>query len=778
MHFFKHITAQKPMILANLKKPISPACLLLAAALASPISSVFAERGADNTSITSTATTATNTKSTPASDTAQNNNIEDQDDALWQQFRSHRAPKALIDWINHEDIALQTIQDPIQRTRAYYELGKAHHTTRNHVQAQIQFEHALKILNENPGNDILRIQVQNDLGLALVSQENPIAALRHFQNAHETALELKEVPLIILTGLNWTRSSLDAGLTSRVPILLDSIHQHMAQMPETSSSASDWISLGRLIQQAASLSIIPSTKMSEALSTFQRAETLAKAQKDLRTLSYAKGYMGQLYGAKQNSAAALSALREAVFYAQAIGDRNALFQWQSHIAQLLHQNHQYDEAISQYEHAVETLKTVRQAGALAHGLRFQENVKPVFLALADALLQKAKKIEDPAEQQKLLTKTIETLETVKLAEVQNFFDDTCLIPEEQIKLNQVMGNSAIIYPVILADRLEILVQLQSGITRLSTPNPVDAKTLTITANEFRLNIQEDDADNKYLLEAQKLYNWIIQPAEKLLKQAKIKTLVFVPDGPLRSIPMSALHDGKHFLIREYAIATTPTMSLTAPKPLDKDNISILANGLSGQHKEIEDMPNAEPLPYVKTELDSISAAFPSLTRAENTHYALANVTNAIATTPHNVLHFATHGKFERDHRQSFLLTYDGKLTMDHLETAVQQRRLNADLSPIEMIVLSACQTALGDDRAALGLAGVAIQAGARSALASLWLINDKASAELIGDFYHHLKAPEHNKAQALQAAQLKLIDQPKHNHPSYWAPFLMIGNWL
>ena len=111
--------------------------------------------------------------------------------------------------------------------------------------------------------------------------------------------------------------------------------------------------------------------------------------------------------------------------------------------------------------------------------------------------------------------------------------------------------------------------------------------------------------------------------------------------------------------------------------------------------------------------------------------------------------------------------------LDHFLKPSQYRK-----NPVELLILSACQTAAGDDRAALGLAGIAIKAGARSALATLWHIDDRASSELIVEFYKQFQNLSLSKAKALQMAQLKMIDDPRYKHPCYWSPFLMIGNWL
>ena len=138
---------------------------------------------------------------------------------------------------------------------------------------------------------------------------------------------------------------------------------------------------------------------------------------------------------------------------------------------------------------------------------------------------------------------------------------------------------------------------------------------------------------------------------------------------------------------------------------------------------------------------------------------------------------ATHAQFTGDPATSFLLTGDRPLTLDALAKSVgptQYRR------PLELLVLSACQTAAGNDRAALGLAGVAIRAGARSAIGSLWSISDEAAYELVTNFYRNLRDEKASKAEALRRAQLTLLaDTENHfDHPYYWSPYLMISNWL
>jgi CHAT domain-containing protein len=152
----------------------------------------------------------------------------------------------------------------------------------------------------------------------------------------------------------------------------------------------------------------------------------------------------------------------------------------------------------------------------------------------------------------------------------------------------------------------------------------------------------------------------------------------------------------------------------------------------------------------------------------------ATLEREIVAGGYSVVHMATHAQFESDYRRSFLLAHDDVITMDQLEDVMGSQRFTDH--PVDLLVLSACQTAAGDERAALGLAGVAVKAGARSALASLWFVNDESTALLIGEFYRQL-ATDAGKAAALRGAQLRLLNDERYAHPAYWAPFLMIGDW-
>jgi len=298
--------------------------------------------------------------------------------------------------------------------------------------------------------------------------------------------------------------------------------------------------------------------------------------------------------------------------------------------------------------------------------------------------------------------------------------------------------------------------------------PITSADMTKEVRLFRQTV-EKRTTLEYLDHSQQLYDWLIRPLESELIRHKIQTLVFVPDGALRTIPFSALHDGKSFLIQQYAVAMTPGLYLTDPRPLNLAKIRTLAGGL------ISSVQGYPSLPYVKDEVESVTTLFQA-DQLINEEFRTGMLEQELRESRYGILHIATHGKFSTDAYDSFLLTFDGKMTMDKLDQLIGLFRYRQD--PLELLTLSACQTAVGDDRAALGLAGVAIKAGARSALATLWFINDEASAALVAEFYRQLRDPSVSKAVAIQRAQIKLLNDRVYDHPAYWSPFLLLNNWL
>jgi CHAT domain-containing protein len=198
-------------------------------------------------------------------------------------------------------------------------------------------------------------------------------------------------------------------------------------------------------------------------------------------------------------------------------------------------------------------------------------------------------------------------------------------------------------------------------------------------------------------------------------------------------------------------------------------VKILSAGLTDS---VQGFP---PLPNVAAEIRAIRGLYGGYSMM-NRNFLSRNLEKELRDKQLSIIHIASHGHFESDIRKSFLLTFDGKVTMDQLEEYIGLYKYRED--PLELLTLSACETAVGDNRAALGLAGIAIKSGARSALATLWQIDDQATSELVAEFYRQLKDPAISRAIALKRAQLKLLNDRSYEHPSYWSAFILINNWL
>ncbi|RKZ91841.1 MAG: hypothetical protein DRR19_06070 [Candidatus Parabeggiatoa sp. nov. 1] len=387
---------------------------------------------------------------------------------------------------------------------------------------------------------------------------------------------------------------------------------------------------------------------------------------------------------------------------------------------------------------------------------FENQISPAYDNLVDVLLQ----------QKGQLVEVQQTLESAKRVELQDYFGEKA-ISKQALKVPELEQGTAVLYPVLLPDRTELLLNFSGSLCRVRTDVPGDK--ISKTAKRLHYNIQ-NKASGRFIEQARQLYDWLIVPIKPHLAKHQIKTLITIPDGALRLIPMAGLfnNNDKVFLIHEYALATTPSLYLTSTHSLPKENLQIMLNGLS------EAVQGFTPLKNVPHEINSIKSLFGGSDEFLDKQFTLGNLQQSLKQKPYKIVHIASHGQFNHNLEDTFVLTYDDKLTMKKLENLLVLKRDN----PIELLTLSACQTAMGDERSALGLAGVAIKAGVGSALASLWAVNDQSTTLLMQEFYHQLQKPDMSKAKALQQAQIKIASDGRFRHPAYWAPFLLIGNWL
>ena len=250
------------------------------------------------------------------------------------------------------------------------------------------------------------------------------------------------------------------------------------------------------------------------------------------------------------------------------------------------------------------------------------------------------------------------------------------------------------------------------------------------------------------------------------------------DGSLQNIPISILFDGERYLIERYAVAVTPGLQLLAPKPLLKKQLNLLAAGANNAPSF--EQKGFSPLKNIDDELLGISREVNQSRKLENQDFLQEKIQSQLEKEKFNVLHIATHGQFSSNPKQTFILDWNKPIKVKDFDTLVQVKNQSI-ISPIELLVLSACETATGDKRAALGLAGIAIRAGAKSTLGSLWQVNDASTAEFMVKLYKQFKNPQITKAEALrniQLAFLKNYPDTDYNRPYHWAAFILVGNWL
>lgn len=705
-----------------------------------------------------------------------------------------------------------------------------------------QLIQALSMARRNK-HSLLVAVLLNDLGNVLTAQQRYSSAITMYTECMSLAEESQQDNLVVTALINSAKAAMNQGLYDSAKDRLDLASERIHGLPDNQEKANAWLNIGASYQalrkplenttlivqrkrgsraQTRGVEIQPGTGTNDnqgsgfpdsldenfppvtqapsfpplasetpftttpnklivgengdqlilkSANAFHQAIKISDQTGDFRSQSYAWSYLGQLYEQEKRYEEALDLTRRGILTGQRIAAPEALYRWHWQTARLLNKMNRYDEALLSYRRAVGTIQPIRREllGTYRRDSNaFGDSVSPVFYELVNLLFQRADSAISPEQNQSYLKQARDTLESLKTIELEEYFQSQCVAETKNADLVGVLGNhTAVIYPVIFPDKLELLVMMGESLKKVTVP--VTKERLRQEANDFRIKLQEPN-NQSFLIDAGKLYDRIIKPLEENLDLQGISTLVFVPDGILRTVPMAALHDGKQYLVAKYAIAVTPAMSVTNLHTGPKHQVNFLSAGLT---KAVQGFP---ALPHVKTELDAISNLYGGK-RLMNEKFVVPAMAKEMKSGEFSVVHIASHGLVHNDINKSFILAFDDKMTMNNLSDMVRTYKFGAE--PLELLTLSACETAVGDDRAALGLAGVAVRAGANSVLATLWFIDDEAAAELVSEFYHELKIhPKNTKAVALQKAQLKILSNPMRNHPNFWAPFLILSNWL
>ena len=734
--------------------------------------------------------------------------------ALLTQGLAARAAGSLQDSIDILAAARASASTPEERLRASAELGASL------LQAQ-RLNEAATILKEShaglQGADKARVAL--DLGNLARVNHDTLGAQRFYREAAD--LGAGQPAIALSAALNLVRL---LPLKEKAAALLPLLTQ-LRQLDDPSTRARYLLNFG---QQAASL---PGDGLRLAFEAMGIARHDADVLASPRLMVEARDALAQIYEDQQRSDDALLLNRAALAKAAAapqglVQDILIRLEWRQ--GRLLRDLGRTDEAVAALERAAVQVEAVRQDLPIEMDdgrSSFSSLLRPIYVDLADLLLRRSGTHGASAA-----LAAINTLEMSRQAEMQDYLGERCAVATTGGAKQVLPAGTSVLYPLVLRDRMELLVKSETGATRHEVK--ISEAQLRNLVSDLTEGLRNYDNDG-YLVPARRLYDLLIRPLEADLAAARIDTLVIASEGFLRPIPLGALHDGKQFLVEKYAIGTITGMSMTDTHAADHSTQSTLLAGLSDPGPVVDvlaakqiggvgelnappaatttapapvsrslhlrsmrtrDMPAIAPglreaakreaqrdalkLPGVETEIAALAATLPGSTRLLNGEFTVARFRQEATSGSYRIVHIASHGVFGGDANSSFILAHDDVISMNGLQALLTSESIKA--APIELLTLSACETAEGNERAPLGFSGAAIKARARSALGTLWPVADDAARLVMERFYANIArkdGAQNGKAMALRAAQVELLHQPGMAHPFFWAPFTLVGNW-
>jgi CHAT domain-containing protein len=686
-------------------------------------------------------------------------------------------------------LLLQNLADSEVKTTALRSFGNIFRVVGDYQQSRQMLEQSLAVAKQIESRQAIATALL-DLGNTARTQQDTPAALKYYQQA---AIRATSSTTRVQAQLNQLSLLVESDRTDESQVLLRQIQTQITSLSPSRATVYARINFAQSLMQL-------KQKASDAVSWQEIAQILAQAVRqaqkleDKRAHSYALGYLGELYERAQQLNDAEQLTRQALSLAQTIDAPDTIYLWQWQLGRLLRGEGNLQGAIAAYTDAVNNLRLIRNDLVVLDRevqFSFRDRVEPVYRQLVDLLLQARGTESDRARLQQARS----IIESLQLAELENFFRSACLdVQPEAIDrvVDEEDTTAAVVYPIILPDRLEIILKLPGQQLRhYATPKSQDE--LETILERLQQYIKEPDRTNDVQKLSQQVYDWLIRPIEGDLKSQSIATLVFVLDGSLRNIPMAVLYDRQQqqYLLEKYAIAIAPGLQLLEPKPLPREGLSLLSAGLS-EERNVEGKMFS-PLENVKLELKQIQAQVSENEELIDRTFTKTNLRDRLNSESFTAVHLATHGQFSSQPEATFILTWDRLLKIDELDSLLRSENVNQ--RAIELLVLSACETARGDANATLGLAGIAVRSGARSTLATLWSVDDRATSELMSEFYRQMantnltkstqrfsvqeKRPL-TKAEALRRAQLSLWKKPNRDwqRPYFWAAYVLIGNWL
>lgn len=691
-----------------------------------------------------------------------------------QTLGLYQRAKTLLETVDQH---LQTQTDTPLKAMGLRSLGTAWQATGDLETAKTLLEKSLALSQQvgNPPNSIAATLFQ--LGNVTRTLDGD-TALEYYDRAMAIATD----PLTrVRVQLNQVKLLIAAEQWDRLSPLLEAIESALSLLPTSRFAVDARVNFAQSLISLQNSNFQRELKFHESqfpiLENHRIAQILAIATQqadelnDPQAESYAMGMMGQLYERSQQWQEARYLTEKALFLAQASQADEIIYLWQWQLGRIWQQTGDRLQAIATYLEAVSTLGKLRNDLAINPELQvaFQAQIEPVYRETLELLLQPSPNGDPPSQTH--LKQARQTFESLQLAEIDNFFRQACLNVQPR-KIDEIDPTAAVFHTMLLQNRVAVILSLPGQPLRYYQTElpPAD---ITNSLDQMRQSFNRVVPNTIREQVSQKIYDWIVRPAEVELTRHQIKTLVFVADGELRNLPMAALYDGKQYLIEKYAVANNSGLQLLNPdseNDISPHKLELLGGGLTQARQGFSELPG------VALELEEITRIVPTQLFLDR-RFTESNLKTQIDRLSFPVVHLATHGSFGSTLEDTFILTWDEKINAKELEMLLESRETPNSV-PIELLVLSACQTASGDHKAVLGLAGIAVRSGARSTLASLWRVQDRSTAQLMVAFYQALSQPDVSKAEALRQAQLQLLSDPQYAHPFFWSAFILAGNWL
>ncbi|WP_254564657.1 CHAT domain-containing protein [Oscillatoria sp. HE19RPO] len=618
------------------------------------------------------------------------------------------------------------------------------------------------------------LQSPQEISLSLLNLGNTARAKEDFTHAlafyQQAAIAATSPATRLQAYLNQLSLAIEEERIATAPTIVAQIQSELDDLPTSAIAIYARINFARSLWELRNQSNRYKLAQIEELLTVsqQQAEALGNA----RLRSHALGNRAWLFEQQEDWLSAQQLTEEAIALAKDAPE--IAYQWQWQMARIKQKNQEKSSALQFYNAAIASLKSVRKDLTGINPdiqLSFQKKIEPLYREFVDLLLQG----ENPSSEN--LEKARQAIADLQLAELENFLRCS-LQTETPVELDLLADEhqAAIIYPIVLPQRLAVIVKRPGSSDLLYFQTEISRQEVDRKLDTLRTELEERfiTTEAKQLLP--EVYNWLIQPIETASNSQvnPIKTLVFVLEGRLRNIPMAALSNSNgEYVVQKYAVALNIGLQLKNPQPLAQQSLTALLAGIT------EPLRGLPALEYADRELNLIEDSVNSSRQLRNQKFKKETLENQINSQSFAIVHLTTHGEFSSQPEKTGIEAWDGRIDLDELSTIFTQQTENQP-NPIELLVLSACKTAEGDDRAVLGLAGVAVRSGARSTVASLWYIDDETSALLMNRFYYYLNDPRAlSKAEALRLAQDDIRQEFINKRaPYYWASFVLVGNWL